>query len=182
MPRNDRDVWLAIVSGDSGQDELHYLAYAIYSFEKYEWYNQIEKQAGNPPTAAEIDVWIAQITEIRIKGWRENAARLFDVAARAYMKDQVARERQDNIDKSILLYVKSSLDTYDVEFKKSLDETRKSSAFGRQLMVGLLSGLLSPIMLGLIILAIQAADLWPSATGLAHFFGSRPQETQNKSP
>ena len=101
MPKNDREVWDLVVSGSHGNSkfrELNYLTYAIYSFEKFEWYEQIEKEKSQPPSATEINEWISQITETRVKAWRESAARTFDEAARSYQKDELERNRRAIID------------------------------------------------------------------------------------
>lgn len=163
MPRNDREIWLTIISDPPGAPELNYLTYAIYSFEKYEWYGQIEKQRGNPPTPVEIDEWISQITEFRIKAWRENAARTFDVAARTYMQDEFSRERQHFVDDHVITSVNAVLAS-----------VKRALAFRNQLFTAFVIAILSPVILGLIILSIQAADLWPTASGLSHFF--RPHD------
>jgi hypothetical protein len=174
MPSNDRDVWVAIVSG-SGQPELQYLTYAIYSFEKYEWYGQIEAKKGKPPTPEEFNDWISQITESRIKGWRESAAKTFDVAARTYMKDYIAQERQSAINDHVVTSTDANLNRYAATLRKSLDEFHKATSLGKQLLIAVIIAILSPIILGLLILAIQAADLWPAA--VSNVFHPRPTET-----
>jgi hypothetical protein len=179
MPSNDRELWVAILS-DNGSEELNYLTYAKYSFEKYEWYDLFEKHKGKPPTAAEIDDWISQITAVRIRTWRENAARAFDVAARDYMKNQIMQERRDAVNDRIVTSIEDSLTRYDTQFRECLTEVRNSSSLRNQILVGFVTALLSPLILGLGILAIQAADLWPAPTGINMFFHPRTSETPPK--
>lgn len=112
MPSNDREVWVSIVSGNGQAPELNYLTYATYSFEKYEWYDQIEKTKGKPPTAGEINDWISQITETRIKAWRETSARAFDLAARTYMNDEMRQERQAAANDKVVTSIQSSLNQF----------------------------------------------------------------------
>lgn len=167
MPSNDREVWVAIVSGNGDAPELNYLTYAIYSFEKYEWFDQTERAKGKPPTAGEINDWIVQITETRIKAWRESAARTFDLAARTYMRDEVTRERQAAVEDRLISTVKVSLDSFSKELGKS-------GSLWRQIIIGFFIAILSPIILGVIILALQAADRWPTPGGVAQSVGGRP--------
>jgi hypothetical protein len=173
MPSNDREIWVSIVSGNTHPPELNYLTYAIYSFEKYEWYDQIEKVKGKSPTPDEINEWISQITETRIKAWRESSARTFDLAARAYMKDYLVQERQTAINDRVIASVQSSLDNFSVNLRGGLAELRKASSFRNQLLIGFVIAILSPIILGVVILAVQAADLWPTPTGVTHIFQPR---------
>jgi hypothetical protein len=182
MPSNDREVWVAILSEGTGPKELLYLAYAIYSFEKYEWYNKIERDRGEPPTAKEIDEWISQITESRIRGWRDNAGRAFDAVAQDYMKVQLTRNRQDIIDSHVINSVESNLGQYSRQFHQCLTELRKSSSFGKQLAIGVFIAIMSPIILGLIILAVEAADLWPTPTGITHLVHPQPSEGHARLP
>lgn len=171
MPNSDHDFWASIVSTDPDQEALHYLTYAKYSFEKYEWYEQFERQTGKAPTESEINGWISQITDARIRAWREAAARTFDVAAREYLKNEIIREKQQIIDNSVVSVVESRL-----------RDIQNASSFGKQLFIGFVIAILSPIILGLVIIAIQAADLWPTATGVAHLFGSQSSHDASKPP
>jgi hypothetical protein len=170
MPRNDREVWDLVVSdshGNSNLRELDYITYAIYSFEKFEWYEQIERQKNQPPSAAEINDWISQITATRVKGWREAAARTFDEAARTYQKDEFERNRQAIIDSSVVK-----------EVKGISDSVRKSTSFGAALFSSFLTAILTPIILGLIIVGIRAFDLWPTPAQVEEFFYREKGKTE----
>jgi len=128
--------------------------------------DQIEKQRGRPPSSAETNDWISQITAFRISQWRENAARAFDAAARAYMHDHIIQAQQGIIDNHVV----NTLDNHFTEVRRSLDKIEQDGSFGKQIFIGFLGAILSPVILGLIILAIQAADLWPTPSGLSKFF------------
>jgi hypothetical protein len=182
MPTNDREVWVNIVSGNGQAPELNYLTYAIYSFEKYEWYDQMEKTKGKAPTPGEINDWISQITETRTKAWRDSAARAFDLAARTYMKDFLIQERQAAANERVVTSIQSSLDQFSRAFQNCLAELRKSNSFGKQLFVGFIIAILSPVILGLLILSIQAADLWPNATGFTRLFHPKASDTSPPTP
>jgi hypothetical protein len=176
MPSNDREVWVSIVSENGQLPELNYLTYAIYSFEKYEWFDQIERTKGKPPTPVEINDWISQITETRIRVWREGAARTFDSAARIYMKDYLLQERRVAVNDQVVTSVQSSLDDFARNLREGLEKQQKTGSFRNQLFTGFIIAILSPIILGVFILALQAADLWPTATGVTKMFPSRHSE------
>ena len=179
MPTNDRDVWVDILSG-SEPSELQYLTYAIYSFEKYEWYKQFEAKKGVPPTPAEFNDWISQITESRIKVWRENAAKFFAEAAATYMRDYIAQERQNALNDHLITLIDTKLDKNAEALRDRLDLFSRATALWKQILVAVVIAILSPIILGLLILAIQAADLWPAA--VSNVFHPGPTETSPPGP
>lgn len=173
MPKNDREVWDLVVSGSHGNSkfrELNYLTYAIYSFEKFEWYEQIEKEKSQPPSATEINEWISQITETRVKAWRESAARTFDEAARSYQKDELERNRRAIIDSSIVSELRHDLNEFKSIVQNIAENVRKSTSFGGALFLSFLTAILTPIILGLIIVGIRAFDLWPTPAQVEEFF------------
>jgi hypothetical protein len=178
MPHNDREIWDDIVAGP-GITELQYLTYAIYSFEKFEWYEQFEKQKGIAPTSKEIDEWISQITAIRIKTWRESAAAIFDKTARVYLKDEMDKERQKIANDSVTATVRDHLAEFKSDLQRNTATLEKSSSFKTTLTAALITAIITPIILGVLILAIQAADLWPTPTQIQKFFNREAPEHQS---
>jgi hypothetical protein len=182
MPSDDRDVWVAIVSDKTRARELQYLTYAIYSFERYEWYEQMEKERGKVPTPHEINDWIAQITKTRIQVWGDSAARTFDSAARAYLEDEFAKKRQEILDNSVVSRIKESLETFGEDLRNAVATVQKSSSFGNVLFTSFIAAILAPIILGLIILAIQAADLWPTSGAIEKLFHHETTDEHPSAP
>ena len=93
------------------------------------------------------------------------------------MKDYLLQERQTAVNDRVITSVQSSLDKFSLDLRAGLAELRKAGSFRNQLLIGFVIAIRSPIILGVVILAIQAADLWPTPTGVTHIFQSRQPGT-----
>jgi hypothetical protein len=180
MSTNDRDLWTEISSVNSGFRELNYLTYAIYSFEKFEWYEQVSSQRGTPPSEQELNEWISQITGTRIKVWGESAARTFDAAARTYLKDEIDKRCQEAAQNGVISRIKEEMANFKTTLESSTKDVRKSSSFPTVLFISLVTAILTPIILGLAIVGVRAADLWPTPSQIEHFFNPERQTEPTK--
>jgi hypothetical protein len=104
MPANPRDVFEAFTRGNGEDDppEVALLAYGAFSAELYEWVEHEEQRQGRPPKDEEINAWIAQIPDARLKRIRDEALESFGLAARAFLEREILRQRKEAVDQSIL--------------------------------------------------------------------------------
>jgi hypothetical protein len=158
MPANDREVWNYLRGDVETPTELDFISYSIYAFEKYDWVEQFEKDTGHIPSQADIDQWISHITPNRFNSIRKAAAELFDIAARRYLADEIAEERQHAVDTSIL------------------DAVKSASAFWKQAALALITAILAPLIIGGMILAVGAYDhFYPTATDVSRALPPRAE-------
>lgn len=159
MPRDDREVFEHLCADKLTSREIGYLAYAKYAFEKYEWMQDYQAERGEMPSQAEIDAWISQITRSRFVVMREEAARLFDVAAREYLKADIEAEKEKAVNKSILA------------------EVRAAGSVWKQLLIAVFTSILAPLILGGVIVAALTWDRFaPTAAGVAERLRNPPQQ------
>ena len=131
--------------------EIDLLTYAVFAFEKYQWFEQVEKSTGSPPNAVDIERWIADITPLRFSNMREEAARLFDATARRYLAPVMEEQTAKAINESILAEVKSA------------------GSVWRQALIALIMAILAPVIIGGVIAAVLTYDRnAPSATEVLH--------------
>lgn len=162
MPSNDREMWKAISGQKASSAEVNYLTYAIYAFEKYDWVQSFETSNGTPPSAQDTDNWITQITDHRIAVWRDSAVRFFDGAARAYLATEIERQKKDAVDQSILNEIRN-------RDQVIFAELRKASVWYKQIGVALVTAILAPLIIGALIVAARAYDLFmPTSTGVSN--------------
>jgi hypothetical protein len=91
------------------------------------------RNADAEPSQADIDNWIANITESQFTTWRGEAERFFVEAADAYFEDQLDIER-DTILRSAIV-----------------SEVKAAGAFWKQFAIALLTAVLAPLLLGAVI-------------------------------
>jgi hypothetical protein len=200
MADNDRDIWNEIQALPGLSPELRYLSYAIYSSEKFDWVQQFEKRNTRVPTQAEIDQWISQVTALRVGSWRDAATRTFDNAARTYMEsdfekrylkdklvlrvDEVAKDLSGQVS-AVQAEVTNRVGSMQADLTNRVgsvrDEIKKGSSFGNAFLISVLTAILTPLILGLIVVLIRAADLWPTPTQIEKYF-DRATHTGAPSP
>jgi hypothetical protein len=164
VPADDREVFDRIV-GDSQLTAPAFITYAIFAFERRAWIEHATVRTGNPPTAAEIDEWTANITESMFDGWQARAASFFDAAARNYMADEIEAARQEVLQTEIVTVVKAA------------------SSFWKQFAINLATGILAPIIIGgIIVLWLAASDRFPSVRDITGIPKPPPAEVQAKPP
>lgn len=142
MPANDREVFQYLTSNPDTPIEIDLLTFAIFAQEMREWHKLIENQRQAPPTQPEIDAWVSQITVWRFDQMREEAARFFDNAARAYLSEEI-----ENLKKQVFQ------DTI-------IREVKAAGGFWRQLALAVIGAVLSPLIIGLIIASALLYDKW----------------------
>ena len=151
MINSDREVFEHIGQNPETGLEIDFLTYAIYAYEKYQWMELFKQQTGDYPTEEEAVRWISQITNFRFAGYREDAARLFDSAARSYMAEEIEREKQRAVRESIL------------------NEVRAAASWWRQTGIALITAILAPLIIGsLIVGALWYDQLMFTATDVVH--------------
>ena len=151
MINSDREVFQHIGESSETDLEIDFLTYAIYSYEKYQWMELRKEQTGEYPTETAAEVWISQITSFRFAGYREDAARLFDKAARGYMAEEIERQKQEAVRDSIL------------------NEVRAAGSWWRQTAIALVTAILAPLIIGsLIVAALWYDQLMFTATDVVH--------------
>ena len=96
MPGNPREVFEAFTR-EGGEDppEVALLAYGAFAAELYEWVEHEEQRQGRPPTDEEINAWIAQIPDARLKRIRDEALESFGLAAKTFLEPEILRQRQE---------------------------------------------------------------------------------------
>jgi hypothetical protein len=159
MPASDKAVSEYIRAEQKASSEIDFITYAIYAHEKYDWLGVFVAQHGREPSAEEIDHWITQITPYRFSVMRENAAKLFDDAARRHLAAEIETQKKQAVDSSIVAAVKSA------------------SAFWRQAALALLTAILAPLIIGAVIVFSRYYDLiFPTASSIARIAppGSAP--------
>ena len=107
MPGNPREVFEAFTR-EGGEDppEVALLAYGAFAAELYEWVEHEEQRQGRPPTDEEINAWIAQIPDARLKRIRDEALESFGLAAKVFLEPEILRQRQEAVDHSILAEIR----------------------------------------------------------------------------
>ena len=84
MPGNDREVFEYLTSNPNTLSEIDYLTYALFAQDKKEWIAHWEDQRGIPPSQADIDGWIANLSPHHFAVLRQRAVDFFDTAAHDY--------------------------------------------------------------------------------------------------
>jgi anti-sigma-K factor RskA len=148
MLSNDREVFDKL-TGDSGTAGAEdFITYALFAHERREWVTHHTATHGQPPTAAEVEVWIGNITDYQFDQMRIRAASFFDVAARAYMAEEIEQARQDTLKSSVVKEVKAA------------------GNFWRQLFIATVTAIMAPVIIGLIVVAALRSEAFvPSIAG-----------------
>jgi hypothetical protein len=141
MPTNDREVFDKLTSDEETDVYIDFIAYAIFARHKREWIRHYEQSNnGKTPSQTDIDQWISNITDFQFSDMQEEAARLFDSAAREYLETEIESEKERAVSESILAEVKG--------FTSPL----------RHLGIALLMAILAPILLGGVIFLLGVFD------------------------
>jgi hypothetical protein len=165
LPRSDKEVFDHLCKDSRWPLELHFLTYATYVFQQYQWWDQFQADNGSPPGPLDISRWIADITPARFDVMREDAARLFDDAARAYLGEEIEAQKQEAVRTSIL------------------SEVKAAGSFWRQLATALITAILAPLIIGGMIAAALTYDHFaPVAGDVARRFGSPPAAPASPAP
>lgn len=145
MPQNDIEVFEHLIADPQAAEHIDYLSYAIYTHEKYSWINHFTDSRGRRPTQGEIDTWISNLTDQQLERFMRTAAETFDQAARAYLAEEIATEQDKVFQRDLLSAV------------------RTAGSLRRQVGLALFTSILTPIILGLAILALSAyKDKFPA--------------------
>jgi hypothetical protein len=101
VPVNDREVYAYFSARSDNTPEVVALAYAGFAKAKYDWVAHIEQLYARPPTAEEIDRWIAELPASCLEGILADAIDMFDLSACAYMEAEleaaIERARDDAV-------------------------------------------------------------------------------------
>ncbi len=150
MPSNDREVFDHLRSGDEAAQQIDFLAYALFAYEKSEWTLHFEAKRGRQPTQDEIDAWIGDITTYQFNGMRQKAADLFDAAARTYMREEIEGIQERALNSAIVAEVKAA------------------GVWWKQFLMALAMSILAPLILGAVIVFGHGFSLYPTPTDFAH--------------
>jgi hypothetical protein len=154
MPANDREVFEYLTVDLDTQIEIDLLTFAIFAHERREWCRLFEEQNNKPPTQAEVDVWVSQITEWRFGQMRDEAVRFFDKAARAYLGDEIEAYKTAVFQDTIVR------------------EVKVAGGFWRQLFLALMAAILAPLIIGSIIaIAIVYDKFYPTIGSVSERLG-----------
>lgn len=150
MPSNDREVFDHLRSGNEAAQQIDFLAYALFAFEKSEWISHFEARGGRPPNQDEIDAWIGDITTYQFNGMRQKAADLFDAAARTYMRDEIEGLEERALNSAIVAEVKAA------------------GVWWKQFLMALAMAILAPLILGAVIVFGSGFSHYPTPLDIAH--------------
>lgn len=108
MPANPREVFdfLTKESGEEHPQEVNLLAYGAFAAELYEWVEHEEHRQGRSPTEDEVNAWIAQLPDNRLRRIRDEALESFGLAAKEFLRPEVERQRREAVERSILAEVR----------------------------------------------------------------------------
>lgn len=107
MPNNDKDVWEYFSNGDDDQ-QVDFLAFSSFSFDKFEWMEKFAENHGQQPTEAEINKWISELPDSRLDEMREWAQNFFENAARAYLEEEHKEALQQAINSALVVSVRDN--------------------------------------------------------------------------
>ena len=149
MPGSDREVFDLFRSNGTAALEVRYLAYALFTFEKSEWADHFAKRIGRPPAQADVDDWIANLSDHRFEDLRRQAVDLFDIAARNYLREEMEAADERALGSAIVAQV------------------RNAGSFWKQLGLALATAIVAPILLGGVILGAKYYSSLPTPADIA---------------
>lgn len=149
MPGNDREVFDLFRTTGTAALEVRYLAFALFTYEKSEWADHFAKRNGRPPAQADVDDWIANLSDHRFEDLRRQAVDLFDLAARDYLRDEMEAADERALGSAIVAQVRSA------------------GTFWKQLGLALVTAIVAPILLGGIILGAKYYSSLPTPADIA---------------
>ncbi|RVU13233.1 hypothetical protein [Methylobacterium oryzihabitans] len=148
MPTNDREVFDKLTDGAGSPPVEAFITYALFAFERREWLSHHAATRGQPPSEIEVEAWIGNITDYQFDQMRSRAASFFDVAARAYMADEIEEARQETLKSAVVREVKAA------------------GNFWRQLFIATATAIIAPVIIGLIVVAaLRSEAVIPTITG-----------------
>jgi hypothetical protein len=148
---SDKDVFDFMRSDPETALILDLLTFAAYSEKKYRWMEKYKDLNGRYPDHSEITRWISELPHEDLYEMRGTAIDFFDDAARKYLADEI-EEKIENEKKSTLN--NEILRSVGEIYKKSIE----SSSFSRQLLFSFITAILVPIILGVMVVAINKFD------------------------
>jgi hypothetical protein len=138
MPRSDREVFDHLTSDSTTEPHIDLLTYAQFAAEKKEWMLLFEKSNDRPPSQAEIDAWIAGVTDYQFNRMRSAALDMFSESAESYLAQRIADEKEKLLTSTLVSQVKAA------------------TSFWKQFGLAVLTAILAPLILGLVLVAINA--------------------------
>ena len=163
MPANDREVFEYLTSNPDTPIEIDLLTFAIFAQERREWHKLVESQKNAPPTQAEMDAWVSQITEWRFDQMRDEAIRFFDSAARAYLADEMEAAKTAVFQDTIIREVKAA------------------GGLWRQLFLALIAAILAPLIIGgIIAVAINYDKFYPTIGSVSDHLAKPPSTSPDQ--
>lgn len=148
MPGNDREVFDKLTGDGEAPAVEDFLTYALFAFERREWIAHHTASRNAAPTEGEVDAWIGNITEYQFGQMRSRAIAFFDVAARAYMADDIESAKQEVLRGTVVKEVKAA------------------GNFWRQLFIATATAIIAPVIIGLIVVAaLRSEAVIPTITG-----------------
>jgi hypothetical protein len=103
---------------------------------------------GRSPTDAEIETWIMNLTDRQLARYISSASELFDDAARTYLAEELATEQNKSFQAKVLTTIE------------------KGSSWKRQLLLALIAIVGAPIILGIVLAALDRYKDFPSILDL----------------
>ena len=144
MPDGDREVFDYFRSAESTSAEIDYLAFASYSYDKFDWMDHFEGLNGRSPTAEEVQNWVRQLPPARLDEMREWAETFFDRAARAYLESEI-KKRLDRQQRSGLL---ASVRDTNIALQRSVKDSNQAVAAAVERSLSLRNTWLSGVVIG----------------------------------
>jgi len=85
MPASDREVFDYFRRDPRSPPAADALAYASFSFDKYEWMAKREEISGTAPTGEQVDQWISELPYSRLDEIQHNALEFFEQTLSDYV-------------------------------------------------------------------------------------------------
>ncbi|MBI0436035.1 hypothetical protein [Roseomonas sp. KE0001] len=145
MPSNDREVFEHFLKHSGASPEVAHLAYAAYASARYDWVTLFEERNERLPTPAEVDEWIANQPMSRFEEFRAGAEDTFDLAATAYMQDEIEKARDEGVRSALLAEVQR----LNLELTATVTAATSTKTAFR---VGIFSGLAATVIFTLLVL------------------------------
>jgi hypothetical protein len=108
MPANEREVYGYLTADESTPIEIDMLTFAVFADELKAWIKLREQRKGEPPSQAEIDDWISNLTDLRFAQMRQQAIQFFDTAARRYLAEEIEEGRQEALRSALVREVRAA--------------------------------------------------------------------------
>jgi hypothetical protein len=94
MPANDEEVFAYFRRDPNSDPAVDALAYASFSFDKYEWMAKREEIAGTAPTGEQVNQWISELPDSRLDEIQQTALEFFRRTVAIYISDARAEAYQ----------------------------------------------------------------------------------------